>query len=440
MAYNTYIVLTGTMLLGIVSGVVGSFAVLRRRALMGDALSHAALPGICLAFLVIGDRHFVALLIGAVVTGTLGVLVVAVLRTATRIKEDAAIGIVLSVFFGAGIVLSRMIQNLPSGNRAGLDSFIFGKTAGMIRADVILIGWTAAAVLAATLLLFKEFKLLSFDREFGAVQGWPVLVLDIMMMALLVVTTVIGLPAVGVVLMAALLIIPGAAARFWTDRLPIMLILSALFGGTTGAAGSFISAYFDSSVLPLPAGPVIVLVGAVIFVVSMLAAPRRGVLARLWRRLRLRERIAHQNLLRSMYELTEENVLARPAVALSALTARRGWTPRLARKVARSGARRGAVEPAGTDRFRLTESGVEQAASVVRSHRLWELYLIDQASIPADHVDRDADTIEHFLPSEIVQQLEARLSESGRWPRGSKLPPKSPHVIEPLSNQPRETL
>ena len=205
-SYNTAVVLLGTSLLGANAGLVGCFAVLRRRALTGDALAHAALPGLCLAFLAVGQRSRPALLLGAFVTGVLGVVVIAALRRWTRIKEDAAIGIVLSVFFGAGIVLSRLIQNRSSvGSKAGLDSYILGKTAGIIAQDVYLIAGVSLASLVLVLVLYKEFKLVVFDSGFASVQGWPVLGLDLLLMGLIALAVVFGLPAVGVVLMAALL-------------------------------------------------------------------------------------------------------------------------------------------------------------------------------------------------------------------------------------------
>ncbi len=277
-AYNTAVVLIGVSLLGACAGPVGSFAVLRRRALTGDALAHAALPGVCLAYLVVGQRSFFALLLGALVSGLLGVLVIAVLRRWTRIKEDAAIGIVLGVFFGAGIVLSRYIQkNVSTGSKAGLDSYLLGKTSQMIAQDVYLIAGAALFCLLTLLLFYKELKLIAFDPDFGRVQGWPVLLLDLLLMLLLAVTVVIGLPPVGVVMIAALLILPGVTARFWTDRLGVLLILSSVLGALTGWCGALLSALSSA----LPAGPIIVLCGTGFFLLSALLAPRRGLLARL---------------------------------------------------------------------------------------------------------------------------------------------------------------
>lgn len=281
--YNTLIVLIGVGLLGAASGLVGTFATLRRRALVGDALAHAALPGLCLAFLVIGERWLPGLLLGALLSGIVGVGVIAFLRRWTRIKEDAAIGIVLSVFFGLGIVLSQIVQQqTATGSKAGLDSYILGKTAGIILADVQLIGVVSLVALVVLLLLYKEAKVTVFDPDFARVQGWPVVLLDFVLMALLAVVVVVGLPAVGVVLMAALLILPGSAARFWSERFGMVLTLATCFGATMGVVGAMLSARFEK----LPAGPVIVLVGTAIFLVSALFAPRRGVLARLIERSR----------------------------------------------------------------------------------------------------------------------------------------------------------
>jgi manganese/zinc/iron transport system permease protein len=285
LTYNTTIVLLGTGLLGASAGLIGTFTVLRRRALIGDALAHAALPGLCIAFLLAGERSLPLMLLGALVTGVLGVAIIAALRDRTRTKEDAAIGIVLSVFFGAGVVLIRMIQSRPgSGSKAGLDSYILGKAAGMIAQDVYLIAIVALLNLMVVTLLYKEFRLVTFDVEFARVGGWPTYLLDLVLMAMIALTVVIGLPAVGVVLVTALLILPAAAARFWTERLGRMLILAAGLGAAMGLIGTALSAEFSS----LPTGPIIVLAGLGLFLISVVFAPRRGALARLRLRARLR--------------------------------------------------------------------------------------------------------------------------------------------------------
>lgn len=418
--WNTRIALAGTGLLGAASGVIGSLAVLRRRALMGDALAHAALPGLWAAFFVMRERHFAGLLLGAALAGTLGVLIVVSLRRYTRIKEDAAIGIVLSVFFGAGMCLSRILQSAGIGNTAGLDSFIFGKAASMLGEDVQAIAIVAAVVIGCVVLFYKEFRLLCFDREFAGALGWPVLLLDVWLMALLVLCTVIGLPAVGVVLMAALLITPAAAARFWTDRLSWMIVLAAIFGALSGLIGSGLSALYTH----LSTGPAVVLAAASFFTISMLFAPRRGIAADAFKRWQLRRKIGLQNLLRTMYELSERRPGGRPTYRLEEIEGGRAWTRQIAGLQLARAAREGLVYEA-LDGYGLTPAGRVAAERVVRVHRLWEMFLVEHASIAPDHVDRDADQIEHILPPELLRELEEKLQAEGRLPTV----PKSPHVL-----------
>ncbi len=439
--YLTLIVLAGASLLGTVAGALGCFAVLRRRALMGDLVSHAALPGLCLAFLFIGTRHFSGMLLGALVTGLLGVGLITFFCRHTRTKEDAALGIVLSTFFGAGIVLSSVIQQQPGAGKAGLETYIFGQAAGMIRQDLYLIAGVSAAALLLVALLYKEFKLLSFDPQFARAQGWPTLGLDLLMMGSLAVVTVVGLPAVGVVLMAAMLILPAAAARFWTERLGLMLVLAGLVGGLSGAVGTLLSAGIgaelpglawlgaasgDPTRAGLPTGPVIVLCGTLLFVISLMFGPRRGVLARAIRLARLRSKTARENLLRALFEATEALPRGEDEVAMQQLLVRRAWSRRMLRRLLHGAERRGLVEWEG-EHVRLTAAGRAEARRLVRTHRLWELFLIRGVAIAPDHVDRDADTLEHLLPAELVEQVEAELAASGHLGADTAAVPDSPH-------------
>lgn len=417
LTYNTLIVLTGTSLLGACAGLVGSYAVLRRRALVGDAISHAALPGLCAAFLILGERSLPAMLAGALASGVLGVATVAFLRWATRIKEDAAIGIVLGVFFGAGYVLSQLIQQrVTSGSKAGLDSYILGKTAGMIYSDIVLIGGVATLCLLIVVVLFKEFKVVSFDPGFARVQGWPAARLDLLLMTLVAVTVVIGLPAVGVVLMSALLIIPGAAARFWTDRLGKLLGLSALFGGVIGGVGTLLSAQFSWS----PAGPVIVLAGTCLFLVSMLLAPQRGAIARFVGQYRFRQQIRQQNMLRLAFELTSFDATqsATSPFTLTEVLRHSSEPVVAARQLLAQLSKHGYLTREKVDIFRLTPAGRRRAAQLERGFRLWELFLTEHADLAGSYVDLDAESIDRVLPATMVSELEAKLRARGHWPRG----------------------
>lgn len=282
LTYNTVVVMLGAGLLGAQCGAIGSYAVLRRRALLGDVLAHAALPGIALAFWFTGLKQAPVLLAGALATGLVGIWFLVAARRRLRTKADAAMGLVLSVFFGAGVALSRWVQNtVQDGSQAGLDTYLLGKTAGILLADVVLVAVLSVLVLLALVAFSKEFKLVSFDPEFAQSIGWRSSWIDLSLMALLAASVVVGLPMVGVVMVAALTILPAVAARFWTDRLSAMLWLAAGFGGLSAVAGVWVSAA-DSG---LPTGPVIILVCGVAFVISSLVAPNRGLVAR-WVRAR----------------------------------------------------------------------------------------------------------------------------------------------------------
>jgi manganese/zinc/iron transport system permease protein len=273
---NTQWILMGSMLLGLSSGVIGCFAYLRKQSLMGDALSHAALPGVCVAFMLTGTKSIVFFLIGAIVAGLLATLLISLITNFSRIKQDSALGIILTVFFGVGIVLLTQIQHSNSGNQSGLDKFLFGQAASMVQSDVYTMAAISLFLVGISALFFKEFKLLSFDPGFAKGIGLPVFLLDQFIMILLVTAVVIGIQAVGVVLMAALLITPAVAARYWTEKLHIMVILAGMFGALSGFAGTIVSTMASN----LPTGPLVVLSATAIFVISVIFSPTRGVIAK----------------------------------------------------------------------------------------------------------------------------------------------------------------
>lgn len=409
---NTQWVLAGTTLLGVSSGVLGCFALLRRRSLLGDALAHASLPGVCVAFLLTSSRSLGVLLVGALVAGLLGALSVHAITSHTRIKEDGALGIVLSVFFAVGILFLTIIQHTGAGNQAGLDKYVFGQAASLVGQDVKVMTVCAIIVCLVAAALFKELKILCFDQGFATGLGFSPGVLDGILMTLIVLAVVIGLQAVGIVLMAAMLIIPAAAARLWTDRLGKVVVLAGAVGAISGALGTLISL----QALRLPTGPLIVLASTAVFLVSLLLSPSRGLLPRLLRFLSLRTRVARENTLRSLYEIVEENGPWDRDVGVPEAAARRRQGLRASEHDLRRLAGEGLVARSGA-RYRLTESGLRAAYGVVRNHRLWEMFLMYEGQLGVDHVDRDADYIEHYLPERTVDELERYLRLHGLEPR-----------------------
>jgi len=409
---NTRWVLIGCMLLGASSGILGSFALLRRRSLMGDALAHAALPGVCIAFLLTGARSIEHFMVGALVAGVVAALSIQSITKYTRVKEDAALGIVLSVFFGIGIVLLTLIQHSGRGNQSGLDKFLFGQAASLVGKDVEVMAVCAAVVTIVSIAFFKEFKLLCFDSGFAHGQGFSPTLLDALLNLLIVVAVVIGMQAVGVVLMAAMIITPAAAARMWTDRLGLMVFVAGLIGALSGFIGTIVSA----QAFRMPTGPLIVLSATAMFAGSFIFAPKRGLIPRMKRYLDLRARVARENVLRSMYEIAEASENWRVETTVVDLAAHRGNRVPKTAKNARKLAAEGLLWHHGGN-VSFTEAGLKAAFNIVRNHRLWEMFLMHESQLAADHVDRDADLIEHFLAPEVVAELERLLEVHGREPR-----------------------
>jgi manganese/zinc/iron transport system permease protein len=297
--YTVQNVVIGATLLGLISGVLGSFAVLRQQSLLGDALSHAALPGVCLGFIVAGSRELGSILAGALITAVLAALVMLVLTRHSRIKTDAALGIALSVFFAAGVVLLTYLQGTANASQGGLDSFLFGQAAAMLRSDLWVMGGITLVALALVGALWKELKLISFDPVFAATIGLPVALLETGLTLTIALAVVVGLQMVGVVLMAAMVIAPAVAARQWTRRLEQMVLLAALFGMLSGVAGALISTAGPG----LATGPLIILSVSLLVVISLLFAPGRGVIWEQVRHWRDRRELGGNQILTTLYGL-----------------------------------------------------------------------------------------------------------------------------------------
>lgn len=388
LGYNATLVAVGAALLGVAAGFVGTFLFLRQRALLSDAVSHATLPGIGLAFIAVtalgGDgRSLAGLLAGSALSAGLGLLAVHWVATRTRLPEDAAIGAVLSVFFGLGVVILTVIQTLETGRQAGLEGFLLGATAGMLRADALLIAAGGAAALALALLLRRPMTLVAFDPGYATARGVNLRAVDLATMGLALGVTLIGLKVVGLILIVALLIVPPAAARFWTDRSGVMAALAGAIGGLAGYLGAAISAAAPA----LPTGPVIVLSAAALFAVSMLAAPGRGLLAGAIRHLRHRRAV---HLRQGLLALAQ------------GLPVHERYTLRL---LVRSGlARRDGVP---------TEAGRAAAAKALRDEARWALLRKERGQDAAAALASGLEPIESVLTRDELDALDARLSPRG---------------------------
>jgi len=405
--FNLRYILLGMILIGMSGGLLGTYAVLRKRSLLGDALAHSALPGVVIAFLITGSKDIVPLLIGATATGVVGVLVIQLIVNRTRIKPDAAIGMVLSVFFGIGIVFLTYAQQTAAGNQSGLDKFLFGQAAAIVPRDVQVMLVITVVIVAMLLLFYKEFKMMIFDYDYCRSIGFPAARIDLLLMALIVLTVMNGLQAVGVILIAAMLITPAAAARFWSDKLHIVLVLAMIAGILSGISGTYVSAAAPR----IPTGPVMVLTATGIFTISAVVAPRKGLIARLVRQYNNRRRQHMQHILRAYYEIREQHAYPQK-ISITELANYLGVFERRLRPALRALQKKNWITLRDRN-ISLNEKGEEQALHIIKSHRLWEHYLLNRHILQKDHVHAPADNIEHILTVDIVARLEEILREQG---------------------------
>ncbi len=363
--YTLRTVALGATILGVTSGALGSLAVLRRQRLLGDAISHTALPGIALAFMFTGSKAPLVLLLGAAVAGWIATFIIVGIVRASRIKYDSALGLVLSVFFGVGLVLLSIIQKTPDARQAGLDKFLFGQASTILAEDVLTMGVLGFIAIVVVLLLWKEFKILAFDPAYGEVLGFRTTPLDLILTTVLVLAIVLGLQMVGVVLMSAMVVAPATAARQWTDRFGVMMIVSAIVGAVSGIGGAV-----ASSLTPhLPTGPAIVLVAGSIVAFSLLLAPRRGIL---WNWLAQRQRgqrFQEEAALLDLYVLAQQHAGQSHAHTLGVLRAMSA-APAGTRRTLHVLHSRGLVATDSSDGWRLTPTGFMEAEKLLREQNV----------------------------------------------------------------------
>lgn len=353
--YTLRTITLGTAVLGGVTGMLGSFAVLRKQSLLGDAISHAALPGIAIAFLITGSKDSNVLLIGALISGLIGTLWIRGITTKTHLKSDTALGLILSVFFGFGMLLLTFIQKQPNANQAGLDKYLFGQAATLVESDVWLMSIVTGLCLIVLLLFWKEFKILLFDKDYAQTLGFNTKFIDLLITSFIVLAIVLGLQTVGVVLMSAMLLAPAAAARQWTNSLGLMVFLAAILGASAGVFGTAIS----SSQNNLSTGPVIVLVASVFVLFSFIFSPSRGLLFKQIRLIKNRNDLEFQKTLAFMYHIIEDHEDSSHPHAIKILNNFQGYS----RKGLRQLVSKNYVTLHG-NMWSLTPAGVEAATNM----------------------------------------------------------------------------
>ena len=399
---NVRYVVLGIALLTSSAAMIGSFSLLKKKALVGDAIAHAVLPGICLAFLLTGTKNSLYLIIGAFMTGWLSLVSIDQITHRSKIKEDTALALVLSVTFGFGILLLTAIQHSGNAAQVGLTNFLFGKAAALVSDDLQALAWLSLALMIIVGLFFKEFTLVAFDKAFAQASGLPVRQLELLLTSLTVLAIVVGIRAVGILLMAAMLITPPAAARFWTDHLPTMVLLAAVLGMLAGLAGAFIS-YIAPA---MPTGPWIVMAISLIAYGSFLFAPRKGLLARSIRQRRHQQKTLTENILKLLYELGEAEGHAYKSRTLATLLHHRPMPMSTLLRGLKRLRKQNMVQPLG-DRWFLTATGKNKGEAIWQLHCLWKLYLTQYLKIKPDHVHEDAESMEHILTPALAQELQS---------------------------------
>ena len=269
-----YKILLGTTLVGITTGIIGCFTLLNKQSLLGDTIAHATLPGLTGMFLIILQKSYALLLFGAGVTGLAGAACVHYIVKNTTLKKDAALGIVLSTFFGIGIIFLTMIQKLPNAHQAGIDKFLFGQAATLLNSDIMILSIISYIVITTIFMLWKELKIISFDPVYAQSIGLPVQKIHTILLLLIVLTVIVGLQTVGLILMSSFLIAPATAARQWTNSLFTTVFLSIIFSLIATITGTIISCNYPH----IPTGPTIVIIATTITFISIVVAPS-GIIA-----------------------------------------------------------------------------------------------------------------------------------------------------------------
>lgn len=410
---NVRVVFWGSLILCSISGLVGTFTLLRKRSLIGDVISHAVLPGIALAFILGQQKNPAYLIIGATITGWISTFLVDYITKNSKIKNDTAIALILSVFFGAGILLLTHIQQSGNAAQSGLDQFIFGRASSMNMNDVYLFSAVGVVIVLLTVVFFRGLTVLSFDEEFSQAIGFPNPWLRLILSVTTVITVAMGVQAVGVVLMSALLITPAASARFWTNSVPLLAILSVAISGASGVLGSAISYTYAG----MPTGPWIVVVVSIVAFSSAIIGTRNGLGRKMLLRWSNNRKILRENTIKLFYNSEHEKagysleeLLTKSSMQASSLT-----------KGLRMLMRLKFVTKEGRD-FITTVEGAKEARAIVRKHRLWELYISRFMNLQPDHVHDDAEGIEHVITPEIEKELEKELEHPLKDPHNSEIP------------------
>ncbi len=424
----------GCMLMCLAASLIGVVVVLRKQSLIGEALSHAAYPGVILGVIGAGllsiqeseDLSLSLLALGgAFLTALLGLWAIQSLEKYVRVPSDAALCFVLSSFFGVGLTLTSQVQFSFTALYKQALTYLYGQAATMTDIHIVIYGTLAFLILIVIVLLYKELQVITFDRQYAKSLGIPVKFIDSLIFFLVTLAIIIGIRSVGVVLMSAMLIAPVVAARQFTNRLSILFILAALFGMTSGFFGNYFSVQltevfarsYPAARIILPTGPMIVLVATLICLGALLFAPERGLLVRLLRIARFRYTSICENILKTMWRISPQSIMSLDQIAKYQATSRLYLKFLLWRMV-----QNGWIEQKKNHFYRLTPDGQHRAAKIVRLHRLWEVYLANYLGVGIERVHRNAEEMEHIITPELEKELTILLNDPKQDPHHQPIP------------------
>lgn len=426
----------GCMLMCLAAGLVGAIVFLRKQSLLGEALSHAAYPGVILGVLAAGMLSFkesdslqisIFILVGAFITGILGLWIIHLLETKLKVKSDSALCFVLSTFFGIGVTLASEVQFAYTSLYKQVQVYLYGQAATMTDIHIWIYGALASLISLVIFVFHKELQAITFDRSYAKSLGIQTRAIDALLFILIVLAVMIGIRSVGVVLMSAMLVAPAIAARQFTNHFSVLLVLSGLFGLVSGFLGNYFSvelthqlqSYYPSARIALPTGPMIVLVASFICLIALLFAPQRGLLLRVIRVAYFRYTCICENLLKAMWRRG-----AKAESSFQELTRYQSSSQLYLSFAVWRMTYNGWIKKTGGDYYRLTKDGEYRAAKIVRLHRLWEVYLADYLGVGSERVHRNAEEMEHIITPELERELTFLLKDPKQDPHFQPIPPR----------------
>ncbi|MBU2020368.1 MAG: metal ABC transporter permease [Bacteroidetes bacterium] len=407
-------ILLGLGLVGAMSGAVGTFAFLKKRTLVGDAVSHSILPGLVIGYLLMGTKDPYVLILSGTIFGLISIRSIDLIHQKSKLSIDTAIAIVTTVYFALGSVLLSVVAKSPNGSQAGLKDFLFGKAATLTENDIVAFAIVFVLVIITLIVLFKPFQSIAFSADFAGGQGWKVKRFEFILAVLTSIVITTGLQAVGVVLMSALLIGPGAIARYWTNSLKKMLLLSVVVGAFSGIAGGLLSLSKDN----MPTGPWVIIVLFTATILTLLFAPKKGWLAIQSRNRLNKKQMAEENLLKTIEQLREKG---NNKITFQSILDQRRLEAAVFDRAFSALSKKGMVK-INDQIISLTELGVAEAQRIVRLHRLWEMYLTARLNFKNDHIHGTAETIEHLITADLEKVLMEELNFPSEDPHQKPIP------------------